>query len=174
MKDFKEILLILLRFLGLWLLLFFLYQLYLNQYQGNVDVFTRAVSRQSQFLLEASGYNVSTRIFPEHETIQFYINGATATRMIEGCNAVSVMILFLAFVFAFYRGRANFVFGALGIALLYGLNLLRIYILNRVVADHPQWTKAAHDYFFPVLIYGGMVVLWLIWINRFTAKNENP
>ena len=172
MKDFKEILWVLLRFLGIWLLLFLLYQWYLNQFSGNIDGFTKIISDQSAFLLNFTGYETITKDFPTHETILFYINGKSATRMIEGCNAVSVMIMFLAFVFAFYKGVKTFYFAFSGIVLLYILNLFRIYVLNVIVVDFPALTKSAHDYFFPAIIYGGVVVLWLIWINKFVITDE--
>lgn len=172
MKDFKEILWVLLRFLGIWLLLFLLYQWYLNQFSGNIDGFTKIISDQSAFLLNFTGYETVTKDFPSHETVQFYINGKVATRMVEGCNAVSVMIMFLAFVFAFYKGVKTFYFAFAGIVLLYILNLFRIYVLNVIVVDFPVLTKHAHDYFFPAIIYGGVVVLWLIWINKFVITDE--
>ena len=172
MKDFKEILWVLLRFLGIWLLLFLLYQWYLNQFSGNIDGFTKMISDQSAFLLNFTGYETVTKDFPSHETVQFYINGKVATRMVEGCNAVSVMIMFLAFVFAFYKGVKTFYFAFAGIVLLYILNLFRIYVLNVIVVDFPALTKSAHDYFFPAIIYGGVVVLWLLWINKFVITDE--
>ena len=172
MKDFKEILWVLLRFLGIWLLLFLLYQWYLNQFSGNIDGFTKIISDQSAFLLNFTGYETVTKDFPSHETVQFYINGKVATRMVEGCNAVSVMIMFLAFVFAFYKGVKTFYFAFAGIVLLYILNLFRIYVLNVIVVDFPVLTKHAHDYFFPAIIYGGVVILWLIWINKFVITDE--
>ena len=172
MKDFKEILWVLLRFLGIWLLLFLLYQWYLNQFSGNIDGFTKIISDQSAFLLNFTGYETVTKDFPSHETVQFYINGKVATRMVEGCNAVSVMIMFLAFVFAFYKGVKTFYFAFAGIVLLYILNLFRIYVLNVIVVDFPALTKAAHDYFFPAIIYGGVVVLWLIWFYKFVITHE--
>lgn len=172
MKDFKEILFILLRFLGIWLVLFIIYQLYLNQYTGNIDSFTRIASNQTSFLLNKTGYETVTKDFPKHETIQFYINGKIATRMIEGCNAISVMIMFLAFIFAFYQGKKTFVFAFVGIVILYILNIFRIYVINVIVVDFKEYTKPAHDYFFPAIIYGGVVLLWLIWINKFVIKGE--
>ncbi len=172
MKDFKEILWVLLRFLGIWLLIFLLYQWYLNQFSGNIDGFTKIISDQSAFLLNLTGYETITKDFPSHETILFYINGKSATRMIEGCNAVSVMVMFLAFVFAFYKGVKTFYFAFSGIVLLYILNLFRIYVLNVIVVDFPVLTKPAHDYFFPAIIYGGVVFLWLIWINKFVVTHE--
>ena len=172
MKDFKEILFILLRFLGIWLVLFLMYQLFLNQYKGDIDAITRFVSDQSAFLLNKTGFETTTKDFPYYETIMFYIKEKPATRMVEGCNAVSVMIMFLAFVFAFYKGVKTFYFAFAGIVLLYILNLFRIYVLNVIVVDFPTLTKSAHDYFFPAIIYGGVVVLWLIWINKFVITDE--
>ena len=172
MKDFKEILFILLRFLGIWLVLFLMYQLFLNQYKGDIDAITRFVSDQSAFLLNKTGFETTTKDFPYYETIMFYIKEKPATRMVEGCNAVSVMIMFLAFVFAFYKGAKTFYFAFAGIVLLYILNLFRIYVLNVIVVDFPALTKPAHDYFFPAIIYGGVVVLWLIWINKFVITDE--
>lgn len=172
MKDFKEILFILLRFLGIWLVLFLIYQTYLNHYTGNIDYFTKIIANQSAFLLNNSGYNTVTKDFLQYETVQFYINGKVATRMVEGCNAISVMIMFLAFVLAFYKGVKTFGFVLFGVVVLYVLNLFRIYILNVIVIDYVNLTKPAHDYFFPAIIYGGVVLLWLLWINKFVLKNE--
>lgn len=172
MKEFKEILIILLRFLGIWLLLFITYQLFLNQFAGNVDFFTKMISNQSEFLLNATGYETITKDFPKHETVQFYINGKVATRIVEGCNAISVMIMFLAFIFAFYKGIKTFGFAIAGLVILYVLNLFRIYVLNVVVIEYNSLTKPAHDYFFPAIIYGGVVLLWLVWVNQFVLKTD--
>ena len=172
MKDFKEILWVLLRFLGIWLLLFLLYQWYLNQFSGNIDGFTKIISDQSAFLLNKTGFETTTKDFPYYETIMFYIKEKPATRMVEGCNAVSVMILFLAFIFAFYKGIKTIWFALVGLVILYVLNLFRIYVLNLVVIEYNSLTKPAHDYFFPAIIYGGVVLLWLIWINKFVLKTD--
>jgi hypothetical protein len=45
-------------------------------------------------------------------------------------------------------------------------------VLNVIVVDFPALTKPAHDYFFPAIIYGGVVILWLIWINKFVITDE--
>lgn len=172
MKDFKEILFILLRFLGIWLVLFLMYQLFLNQYKGDIDAITRFVSDQSAFLLNKTGFETTTKDFPYYETIMFYIKEKPATRMVEGCNAVSVMILFLAFIFAFYKGIKTIGFAFAGLVILYVLNLFRIYVLNVVVIEYNSLTKPAHDYFFPAIIYGGVVLLWLVWVNQFVLKTD--
>ena len=75
-------------------------------------------------------------------------------------------VLGVCFAF-FYKGVKRFISLFAGIVLFYILNLFRIYVLNVIVVDFPALTKPAHDYFFPAIIYGGVVVLWLIWINKF-------
>jgi exosortase family protein XrtF len=93
--------------------------------------------------------------------------------MVEGCNAVSVIILFVSFVFAFYKGMKTFVFVGAGLIILYIMNLLRIVGLNIVMTDHKEYGKIFHDFIFPAIIYGSVVVLWLIWIKFFALKHEN-
>ena len=51
-------------------------------------------------------------------------------------------------------------------------NCSSFYVLKVIVVDFPALTKPAHDYFFPAIIYGGVVVLWLIWINKFVITDE--
>lgn len=93
--------------------------------------------------------------------------------MVEGCNAISVMILFMAFVFAFYKGLKTFIYALAGIVMLYIMNLLRIVGLNIVMSDYEEYGKMFHDFIFPAVIYGTVVVLWLVWIKFFALKNEN-
>ena len=92
--------------------------------------------------------------------------------MVEGCNAVSVMILFVSFVFAFFKGAKTFVFVGVSLLILYIMNVLRIVGLNIVVKDYREYMKPFHDYFFPAIIYGSVVLLWFIWIKFFALKNE--
>ena len=70
------------------------------------------------------------------------------------------------------EGIKTFYFSFVGIIILYILNLFRIYVLNVIVVKFPEYVKPAHDYFFPAIIYGGVVLLWLIWINKFVIKDD--
>ena len=93
--------------------------------------------------------------------------------MVEGCNAISVIILFLAFIFAFYKGGKTFVFAGVGVLILHLMNILRIAAINIVAIElSAEDFKIAHDYFFPAIIYGTVVVLWLVWIKFFVLKRD--
>ncbi len=94
LKDLKPVLLLLGRFLGLYFGLIALYQLYLNQYSDvAADPITRIIAQQSAFCLNKTGYTTQLVDGNASEGIYFYINKLWPTVMIEGCNAISIMIL---------------------------------------------------------------------------------
>lgn len=174
LKDFKPVLHILLRFIIIYLVLLFAYQFYLNSGKGSgLDLFSRMIAGQVRSIQNALGFPTLLYDDVKNEQVWFYVKKAYATRMVEGCNAVSVMILFAAFIFAFYKGAKTFVFALAGLALLYVMNLVRIAALNIVVTDHPEYGKMFHDFVFPAIIYGTVVLLWLVWIKFFALKHEN-
>ena len=89
-------------------------------------------------------------------------------QLVEGCNAVSVMILFAAFVFAIpQRLMPTFIFILLGTVLLYGMNVLRIALISLGIFWQPGWSSALHDLVFPGIIYGTVLLLWIFWIWRY-------
>ncbi len=174
LKDFKPVLIVLARFIAIYLVLLGIYQFYLNFYNGaGLDPASKWVAFQSAKIQNVLGYSTILVDQPEYETTWFYINNVYVSRMVEGCNAISVMILFVAFIFAFYQGFKTYVFVILGLLALHVMNVLRIVGLNYVIIEHPKYMKIAHDYFFPAIIYGSVVILWLIWIKFFALKNEN-
>ncbi len=172
--DFKPVLKILLRFVVIYVLLVLGYQLYLNQFKNaGLDPFSGWIMSQAAFVQELLGY--TTQMVPgkpDEETTWFFVSGKYVSRMVEGCNAVSVAILFLSFVFAFFQGKKTFVFAFIGLVILHVMNVLRIVGLNILLLKLPQYSKIGHDYLFPAVIYGSVVMLWLIWIRQASPKNE--
>lgn len=172
-KDFLPVLKILARFIIIYMVLLLAYQLYLNQFKDlGIDDFSYSVAKQVAFLQNKFGFPTQLYNDIKHETVYFYVENKYPSRMVEGCNAISVIILFLAFVFAFYKGWKTFVFTGISAIFLHVVNVLRIAGLNILILRFPQYGKAGHDYIFPAIIYGSVVVLWLIWIKFFALKNE--
>lgn len=171
--DFKPILKVLLRFIIIYMVLLFAYQRYLQPFEGvDLDPFSYWVANQVVYVQNALGY--ATVLLPEplRETANFHSYGINTTRMVEGCNVVSVLILFVAFIFAFYKGFKTFLFVIAGLVVLHIANVFRIAGLNLVYLEAPQYSKITHDYLFPAVIYGMVVVIWLVWIKFFALKNE--
>lgn len=172
-KDFIPVLKILLRFFICYMVSVLLYQFYLNEYKGlGLDPISKWVAEQATGIQNILGYpSQMVDGKPHQETSWFFVSGKYVSRMVEGCNAISVMILFLAFIFAFYKGAKTFVFAGIGLLILHVLNILRIAGLNILLIEMPQYQRIGHDYFFPAIIYGGVVALWLVWIKFFALKN---
>lgn len=171
--DFKPVLKILLRFLVIYLMLLGGYQLYLNDFEvQGLDPISRKIADNVVVVQNFLGYPSALYDMSQEQAVYFYVSGDYRTRMVEGCNAVSIMILFLSFIFAFYKGWKTFVFSVIGLAILYILNVLRIAGLNVIYVENEAWGNAAHDYAFPAIIYGGVVILWLMWIKFYVLKNE--
>ncbi|SFJ58598.1 exosortase family protein XrtF [Chryseobacterium indologenes] len=174
LKDFKPVLGILLRFIIIYLVLLFAYQFYLNTSKaGGLDPFSRLIADQVTSVQNKVGYPTELYDDVKNEQVWFYVKNDYVTRMVEGCNAISVIILFVSFVFAFYKGSKTFLFVGVGLLLLYVMNLLRIAGLNIVMSDYKEYGKMFHDFIFPAIIYGTVVVLWLVWIKFFALRHEN-
>src|SRR5690606_37654627 len=81
-----------------------LYQLFVSRYDASaseVDPITTAVADQSAWLLRSFGADAETAVHPTQACVKLIYEGLFVARIIEGCNAVSVMVLFAAFVIAF-------------------------------------------------------------------------
>jgi len=171
LKDFKPVLSILLRFIIVYVVLLLSYQFYLNRFaQLGLDFFSHCIAEQVKDLQNFIGYPTQLYDDIKGEQVYFKVKNIYTTRMVEGCNAISVMILFASFVFAFYKGKKTVIFVLSGLLLLYVMNVFRIAGLNIVMTDYTQYGKIAHDFIFPAVIYGTVVVLWLIWIKFFALK----
>ncbi len=173
LKDLKPTLIIFARFIIVYIVLLVAYQIYLNMYKNDLDPISKMVGGQSCSIQGWVGFPSQMVDQPQYQTSWFYTLDKYTSRMVEGCNAISVMILFLAFVFAFYKGLKTFVFAIIGLVILHLMNISRIAGLNLIFYQYPQYSKIAHDYFFPAIIYGTVVLLWLVWIKFFALKNEN-
>lgn len=172
-EDFKPVLKTLFGFLLIYLVFLGLYQLYLNYFAGTgLDPISLWITDQVVAVQNFLSYESQSVHQPERETSWYLVEGAYRTRMVEGCNAVSVIILFLAFVFAFYKGLKTFVYAGIGVLVLHLMNVLRIAGLNILYVEMPDYTKIGHDYVFPAVIYGTVVLLWLIWIKFFALNDE--
>ncbi len=172
--DFKPVLKVLLRFILIYMILLLAYQMYLKPFEGmDMDTFSYWVAKQVVYVQNVIGYPTILVPYPNYETAVFQTNGIDVTRMVEGCNIVSVLILFVAFVFAFYKGWKTFIFAFAGILILHIANVFRIVGLNVVYLNFPDYSKFTHDYLFPAAIYGMVVVIWLVWIKFFALRNEN-
>jgi exosortase family protein XrtF len=102
-------------------------------------------------------------------SLEVWYNKKYTLRIIEGCNAVSVIILFISFIVAFSgKFKTTFYFILSGVLLIYILNVIRIALLAVLLFKFPENEHILHGVFFPLIIYGLVFVLWVIWVNKFS------
>lgn len=153
-----------------------LYKFYLQFSDGSKfypDYMTNLVSRQSESLLNSFGYQAKMIPHPNEPSMKLILNGNYLARIIEGCNSVSVIILFLSFVIAFSGKLKTTLFYILsGSVLIYVVNLFRIVFLTLGLYHYPEQSEVLHTVIFPAIIYGMVFLLWIFWVNRFSKLNK--
>lgn len=161
-----------------YLLLAFIYQSYLNEFDQKkleVDGITKSVANQTKIVLSVFDSQSYTEPNNKESSINVFYKNKWVARVIEGCNAVSVMILFISFVIAF---KGNFIkslfFIFFGCILIHVLNIVRIALLSMAMYHYPKWQDVLHSIVFPLFIYGVVFILWVIWVNKFSyyAKKD--
>lgn len=160
------------KFVGLYLFLNLLYLLWINYLGNQIDGISELVAFVSQKILLAVGYDVSLVYSDLHPRILFYLNNLNYITVSEGCNGVSVMITFFASILSFngeLKSKIRFLFyGLFGVFLL---NVLRVSTLFYVALNHHQWFSFLHEYAFTALIYSLVFLLFIFWVNKYSASN---
>lgn len=171
--QYKPFLIFLLKFFLSYLILTFLYQIYLNSFDSSsfeVDSITDIVSVQTQQTIELFNYNSHLEPHPKQNSNMLFVEEKNVARVVEGCNAISVIILFIAFVIAF-KGtwKRTIVFVLAGSFLIYLLNVIRIALIAIALYHYPQHEHLLHGVVFPLFIYGVVFLLWVIWVSKFSV-----
>ncbi|MGB5941287.1 MAG: exosortase family protein XrtF [Leeuwenhoekiella sp.] len=173
-RKYKSVILFLLTFLGTYFLLSAAYAAYLNygaSQEYYPDVISHYVARQTAWFIDVFGYEGTTRPNQNHPSMLLLVNGVPASRVIEGCNAIAVMIMFLSFVVAFFNGwKRTIWFVLFGLVTIHILNIIRIALFSIGVYKIPQHKDFFHDVAFPLVIYGYVFLLWIYWVKDFKPK----
>ncbi|MBY0486253.1 MAG: exosortase family protein XrtF [Flavobacteriaceae bacterium] len=171
--QFKPFLLFLAKFFVTYLVLTFIYQSYLNQFDEKkfeVDGFTQIVAEQSKVVLSVIDSQSYTLPNYKEPSVKLFYHGQWVARIIEGCNALSVIILFISFIIAFTgKFKQTFLFIVLGSLLIHVFNVLRIALLCMAIFHYPHYEHVLHGVIFPLFIYGIVFLLWVIWVNNYSS-----
>ena len=169
---YKPFLLFLGKFLLTYLILTFVYESYLNQSdvrKFEVDGFTQLVAKQTKNTMLFFNYEADIAPNTKEPAINLFYNKRHMARIIEGCNGLSVIILFVSFVVAFSgKKRETILFIIGGSLLIHVLNVFRIALLSVLFYHFPEREHILHGVFFPLFIYGSVFLLWIIWVNKFS------
>lgn len=166
----------LLKFLVCYFVATLLYSFYLNQYhiQNNeVDGITHFVAHQTKNILVFSGDNCEIIKHEFEPSYKVIYNSVYIARIVEGCNAMSVIILFASFIVAFsVTFKTTFLYVLFGGIFIFILNIIRISLLTIGLYNYPSYGTLLHDIVFPLFIYGVVFVLWILWVINFSYNNK--
>lgn len=156
-------------FLFTFVMLTFCYQWYLSEYESHqIDGITRLVASHTEVVLQWINADALVK-YSQNGRISVWLHQKEVARIIEGCNAVSVIILFVSFVIAFAgKFKTTLVFLLVGSVLIYVLNVVRIAVLSVLLFHFPASEHFLHGVVFPLFIYGVVFVLWIVWVNLFS------
>lgn len=177
-KKYKSVIRFIITFLSVYILLSVAYKLYLDYSDGAEyypDYLTNTVAKQTKELLVTVGYETGIERHADEPSMKLIIRNKFVARVVEGCNSISVIILFISFIVAFSgRFRTTLFYLLAGSTLIYIVNLIRIVILSIGLYHYPWRREILHTVIFPAIIYGMVFVLWMFWVNRFSnLKSKN-
>ena len=176
LTKYKLVIRFIVVFLAVYTVLTIGYNLYLNLSNGSKfypDYFTNLVAKQTNTLINSIGYEAQISPHNNEPSMKIIINGKFVARVIEGCNAISVIILFLSFVIAFAgQLKTTILYCLAGSIIIYAFNLIRIVILSVGLYHYPWRREMLHTVIFPMLIYGTVFLLWMVWVNRFSKPKK--
>ncbi|MFG6686548.1 exosortase family protein XrtF [Mariniflexile sp. HNIBRBA6329] len=175
--KYKLVVRFILTFLLVYIALSVAYKFYLQFSDGSEyypDYMTHLVAKQSEALLNALGYNTQVLPHPDEPSMKVIVNNVYLARVIEGCNSISVIILFASFIVAFASNFKTTLFYILsGSVLIYVVNLLRIVLLTIALYIYPHQKDVFHTVVFPAIIYNLVFLLWIFWVNRFSKFKKS-
>ena len=166
--QYQAFLLFLGKFFLSYAILTIAYRLYLASVNDDaLDGITINVAQLTEHLANLFGIGLQTK--PDYMHYAIIFNDKTVARIIEGCNGISVIILFVSFVVAFSgRWKQTLLFIFAGIGIIYVLNIFRIILLSVLIYHLANQEPILHGVVFPLIIYGIVFILWVIWVNNFS------
>jgi len=178
-NKYKSVIKFIITFILVYVSLSVCYKFYLDFSKDSKyypDYVTNLVARQSKELIDLMGYKAEVLPHPDEPSMKLIINNKYLARITEGCNSVSVIILFVSFIMAFSgKPKTTFIYMLSGSVLIYSVNLIRIVFFSISLYHYPWRKDILHMVIFPAIIYGMVFLLWIIWVNRFSnmiRKNE--
>lgn len=169
--KYKGVLKFLTVFLGSYILLTLAYTLYLKT-SSTPDAFTKHISQRVVFWLNTLNYQATSMANNTNGYIDLFIQNKLVAGIAEGCNAISIKILFIAFVVAFSKSfKKTLFFIVFGLITIYLMNVIRIIVLIICIYHFPKYTEPLHSYIFPGIIYSAVFLLWMFWVKSFQKTN---
>ncbi|MEO5979877.1 MAG: exosortase family protein XrtF [Chryseolinea sp.] len=169
LKEFRPTILFLAKFVGIYVIMSLLYGAFISSYEPLSDPPTHVVAVQTSSFLNVCGWTTRAVDSKSNPTTVISSGERRVLAVYEGCNGLNVMIIFVAFVFAFGPLNNKLLwFIPAGLLTIHLANLSRIILLFWVSLYQPNATYFLHKYLFTAFLYVVVFVLWIVWVRRYS------
>ena len=178
-QTFRPTIMFLLKFGLTYGILSALYGWYLHPFEAvsppAPDGVTIEVRRHTVWILDVLGYEAAMRPHTDEASVLVSVDGIDAVRIFQGCNGMSMFILFAAFIIAFTgTWRRTLWFIPAGLVFIHGSNLARLVALSLISLHYPQHMYFFHKYGFTIIIYVSVFLLWVLWVGKVHRPRALP
>jgi len=159
--------LFLLKIFGLFLLWEFLYDLYLHPNSSLDSWVVNSTVFLAVKLLNIIGYPTfmggANRLFGIDNTGGLWVG--------DPCNGLVLFALFSTFIISFPgKITRKLLYIPLGIIVIYLLNVLRMVALAVIQFYYSRSSvEFHHSYTFTFLVYGAILLMWFLWVKKFSG-----
>ena len=103
---------------------------------------------------------------------QLYFENSPGISIVWACSGVKQYLMML-FVLAFAKGSLikKLWYIPFSIAVMYFLNIARLVILTLITRYNADWFDFTHKVIFRAVIYGGLFLMWWLWVEKLAQKN---
>lgn len=161
------------KFLSLFILIYsifyFLHEWIIKTYTLWDQKFITHIISSSDYFLKLFGYKTFKNL--EDKEIQILgIDGSNGVWVGSPCNAISLFILFTAFIIPFPGNHKHkWWYIPMGIIFIHFANIIRVVGLCIIAYHSPFTLDFNHTYTFTFLVYLFIFVLWVLWVKKFSG-----
>lgn len=158
----------------LYLILYLIYQFVVKKYTYYDQKFIGSIIQSVDLILKAIGYKTFT-VLQDRDYQVIGIDGSNGVWVGSNCNAITLFSLFSVFIIA-YPGKLKdkLWFIPIGVIAIHLLNILRVIALVLIANYYPEYLNFNHTYTFTFLVYSFIFLLWMIWVNKYSGKINQP
>jgi len=166
MLEQKQIVYFFLKALLLYVLWYFVYDLWLYKVGWLDNLIIDNLILLSDKALNVLGYITFVNV---HD---IGIDGSHGVHIGSPCNGIDLMALFVGFILL-YRGnwKVKIIFSVIGLGIIHMLNLIRVVSLIIVAKNYPTYLDFNHKYTFTIILYSLIFLGWVLWVKKFSKKS---
>ena len=157
----------------IYLVLYLIYQFVVKRYTYYDQQFIGGIIKVADGFLHLIGYKTYT-VLQDRDFQVIGIDGGNGVWIGSNCNAITLFTLFSVFIIA-YPGhqKSKWWFIPTGLVLIHLFNIIRVISLVLIARYFPpEYLNFNHTYTFTFLVYAFIFWLWIIWVNKFSQKEN--